>query len=95
MPYLLGKNPQRLDIWHGSNLAEIEYALDTPDALLDVWDDEACEWARVASEHSKVVEKVTRYIDIQRELKTGPPGPKRSALVAESFALPHQQLPNL
>ncbi len=44
VPYLLGKNPQRLDIWHGSNLAEIEYALDTPDALLDVWDDEACEW---------------------------------------------------
>ena len=94
VPHLLGKNPKRLDIWHGSNLAEIEYAMDTPDALLDLWDDEACEWARVVSEHPNVVEKITRYIDIQRELKTERPGPKRSALVAESFALPHQQLPN-
>ena len=47
VPYLLGKNPQRLDIWHGSNLAEIEYALDTPDVCSMFG--EASQRARVAS----------------------------------------------
>ena len=91
--HLLGQNPQRRDIWHGSNLAEIEYAMAIPDELLDLWDDEAREWARVASEHPNVVGKVTRYIDIHRELKTERPGPKRTALVDESYALRNQQLP--
>lgn len=27
VPFLLGHNPQPLDIWHGSNLEWIEYAL--------------------------------------------------------------------
>ena len=93
VPHLLGQNPQPLDIWHGSNLAEIEYAIAIPGELLDLWDDEAREWARVVLEHPNVVEKVTRYIDIQRELETERPGPKRTALVDESYALQNQQLP--
>jgi len=50
VPFLLGRNPQRLDIWHGSNLEWIEYAFEVPQSLLDLWDDVALDWAREVSE---------------------------------------------
>ena len=41
VPFLLGRNPRRLDIWHGSNLEWIEYAVEVPQELLNLWDDVA------------------------------------------------------
>ncbi|MCP4936448.1 MAG: hypothetical protein GY927_20155 [bacterium] len=93
VPFLLGRSPQRLDIWHGSNLAWIEYAVEVPQELLNLWDDVALQWAREVSEHPAVVEKVARYIAIHRELKSEPPGPRRSALVNEAFALEKTAIP--
>lgn len=87
VPFLLGRNPQQLDIWHGSNLERIEYAVEVPQELLSLWDDVALRWAREVSEHPIVVEKIARYVAIHRELKSEPPGSRRSALVYESFAL--------
>ena len=87
VPFLLGRNPQRLDIWHGSNWEWLEYAVEVPRELLSLWDDVALQWAREVSEHPAVVDKVARYVAIQRELKAEPRGPRRSALVRESFAL--------
>ena len=87
VPYLLGSNPQPLDVWHGSNLEWIEYALEVPQDLLNLWDDDALQWAREISEHPVIVEKVARYVAIHQELKNEPRGPRRSALVHESFAL--------
>ncbi len=92
-PFLLGQNPQPLDIWHGSNLAWIECAVELPQELLDLWDDVALQWAREVSEHPTVVEKVARYVAIHRELKSEPPGPRRSALVHESFGLKKDAIP--
>jgi tetratricopeptide (TPR) repeat protein len=93
VPFLLGRNPQSLDIWHGSNLEWIEYAVDVPQELLNLWDDVALQWAREVSEHPAVVEKVARYVAIHRELESEPPGPRRSALVHESFALKKTAIP--
>ena len=93
VPFLLGRSPQRLDIWHGSNLAWIEYALEAPQELLDLWDDDALQWAREVLAHPIVVEKVARYVAIHRELKSERPGPRRSALVHESFALKTALIP--
>ena len=87
VPFLLGDNPQPLDIWHGSNLERIEYAVEVPQELLSLWGDVALRWAREVSEHPVVVEKVARYVAIHRELKSESRGPRRSALVHESFAL--------
>ncbi len=87
VPFLLGRNPQPLDIWHGSNLEWIEYAVEVPQELLNLWYDVALQWAREVLEHPAVVEKVARFVAIHRELKSEPPGPRRSALVHESFAL--------
>ncbi len=53
----------------------------------------ALQWAREVSEHPAVVEKVARYVVIHRELKSEPRGPRRSALVRESFALKTTLMP--
>ena len=93
VPFLLGEDPQPLDIWHGSNLEWIEYAVEVPQELLNLWDDIALQWAREVSEHPAVVEKVARYIAIHRDLKSEPPGSRRSALVDEAFALKKTAIP--
>jgi tetratricopeptide (TPR) repeat protein len=87
VPHLLGHNPQPLDVWHSSDLEWIEYALEIPQELIDLWDEQALRWAQEVSEHPEVVEKVTRCIEIHRELNTVRPGARRSALVDESYAL--------
>jgi hypothetical protein len=63
-----------------------------PQELLNLWDDVALQWARDVSEHPAVVE-VARYVAIHRELKSEPRGPRRSALVHESFALKKTAIP--
>lgn len=93
VPFILGQNPQPLDVWHGSNFEWIEYAVAVPQELQSLWDDVAIQWAREVSEHPAVVERVARYVAIHRELKSEPRGPRRSALVHESFALKTSFLP--
>jgi hypothetical protein len=93
VPFLLGQNPQPLDVWHGSNFEWIEYAVAIPQELQSLWDDAAIQWAREVSEHPAVVEKLARYVAIHRELKSEPRGPRRSALVHESFVLKTSCLP--
>ena len=93
VPFLLGRNPQPLDIWHGSNFEWIEYAFELPQELLDLWDGVALQWARDVSEHPAVVEKVARYVAIHRELKSEPRGSRRAALVNEAFALKKMSVP--
>lgn len=92
VPHLLGQNPQPHDVWHGSNLEWIEYAFDIPQELLDLWDDQALRWAQEVSEHPEVVERVTRYIEIRRELNTLGPGARRSELVDEMYVLRKHQI---
>jgi tetratricopeptide (TPR) repeat protein len=87
VPFLLGRDPQPLDVWHGSNLEWIEYAVAVPQELLGLWDDVALQWAREVSEHPTVTQKVVRYVVIHRELKSELRGSRRSALVCESFTL--------
>ena len=93
VPFLLGRNPQPLDIWHGSNLGWIEYAVEIPRELLSLWDDVALQWAREVSKNPVVVEKVARYVAIHRELKSEPRGPRRTALVNEAFAWKKTAIP--
>ena len=93
VPFLLGRNPQPLNMWHGSNLGWIEYAVEIPRELLSLWDDVALQWAREVSKNPVVEEKVARYVAIHRELKSEPRGPRRTALVNEAFALEKIAIP--
>jgi hypothetical protein len=87
VPFVLGHHPRRLDIWHGSNWEWPEYAAEVPKELLNLWDDVALQWARDVSDHPTVAARRARYVEIHRELKDEPRGPRRTALVRESFAL--------
>lgn len=87
IPILLGQSPNELDIWHGSNLCQLDYAKDIPPELLGLWDNDAKDWASATWNDNHVVEFREAYIDIERRLKNLAPGPKRSALVNESFRM--------
>ncbi len=92
VPLVLKQTPQPLDIWHGSNLAETDYAMSIPQELLELWDDEARQWAQGVSEHPAVVDRIARWVEIHRKLKAEPLGPKRTALVDEAYALRNHKL---
>ncbi|MDG2222064.1 MAG: hypothetical protein P8L85_11825 [Rubripirellula sp.] len=89
VPRLLGEEPQPHDMWHGCNLAEIEHGLDIPEELLELWDEEALQWAREVVNHPSVVDRVNRHIAIHHQLLTVRPSPLRTALVEEAFQLPN------
>jgi len=69
VPFLLGRNPPPFDIWHGSNLEWIEYAVEIPHELPSLWDDAVLHWAEEVSGHPAVVDKVARYVAIHQALK--------------------------
>ncbi len=62
-------------------------AVELPQELLSLWDDVALQWALEVLEHPVVIEKIMRFVTIHRDLNIEPPGPRRSALVDEYFAL--------
>ena len=87
IPHLLGDEPRPKRIRHRSNLAEWEYALDTPPSLLAVWNSAERAWARQLSQDPAVTERVARYIEISRELHRSPADRRYTALVNEQYRL--------
>lgn len=89
VPYMIGPKPKELDIWHGSNYAELEYIEYLPVEVFHLWHFEELDWARKLY-HSPRFEKIRdRYIEIHKELKTEEPGKRRSELVNESSRMAH------
>ncbi len=87
IPHLLGLEQARLDIWHGTNLAEPSYLQYIPSEYWALWDQPALQWAK-ETYHSPEFRRIrARHIEIYRRLRSEPPGPRRSQLVAEVFAL--------
>ncbi len=87
LPTLIGAEQECLDIWHGTNLAEKSYVEYAPAEILALWDDAALEWAKQMYQSSRFREVRDRYIQLCRQLKSEPVGPKRSQLVKELFQL--------
>ena len=87
IPRLLGIEPTKHDIWHGSNLAEPEHFEYLPEEYFGLWDEDALKWAsdHYHSEEFKAVE--ARHIEIHRQLLGLRPGPERTRLVNEAFKL--------
>jgi hypothetical protein len=87
LPQLLGVPRKPLAIWHGSNWAEADYLACIPPEYWDLWDAAALEWVRRLYESEAFRKAESRYIAIYKELRTLPPGPRRSALVHEARLL--------
>jgi len=92
IPHLIGLEQNELDIWHGSNLAEMEYLHYVPPEIWALWDAPALQWAKETYKSPDVGQNRTRYIEIFEQLKTEPRGPRRSELVNEAFRLQGIQL---
>ncbi|MFC1714282.1 hypothetical protein ACFL6S_11495 [Candidatus Poribacteria bacterium] len=84
LPRLLGIKQEILDIWHSSNWDEKEYAESAAPEIFELWTDEEKEWVRKVYNTQEVEEIRSRYIEIQRQLKTEPIGAKRTELVMEA-----------
>lgn len=87
IPHLLGLKQEVLDIWHGSNLDEKSYLQYIPPEIFKLWDEAALQWARETYHSPKLRQVRERYIEIYRQLKTEPRGPKRTQLVQEASRL--------
>ncbi len=84
LPHLLGIKQEILDIWHSSNWDEKEYAESASPEIFELWTDEEKEWGGEVYNSREVEEIRSRYIEIQRQLKTEPIGAKRTELVMEA-----------
>ncbi len=87
VPRLLGEEPKELDIWHGSSDEVLSYLEYVPDDYFSIWGRKELEWASRLYRSPEFQVVLSRYVEIQRELKDEPPGPKRSRLVEEASAL--------
>jgi len=87
IPYLLGLEQSKLNIWHGSNFSEKEYLQYVPGEIWTLWDTPALQWAKETFDSPEFCRIRARHIEIYEQLQDERPGPRRSQLVAEAFSL--------
>ena len=90
IPALIGIAQPRLDIWHGSNWAEPDYAEYGVTEVAALWDADALEWARHEWESAAVQRVRERYLQLWMQLSHEPVGPTRSRLV-EAMSRMHSE----
>jgi hypothetical protein len=87
IPHLLGRQQDELDIRHVSNYETMEFLEWVPPEIWALWDAPALAWAGETYDGPAFARIRARYIEIQRQLKSEPVGPRRRALVDEAFSL--------
>jgi tetratricopeptide (TPR) repeat protein len=87
LPHLLSIQQDELDIWHSSSWEWPDHLNDIPQEVFALWDRDALDWARTVYLDPDTQQARGRYIEIFRQLKTEPRGPKRFQLVDEASRL--------
>ena len=87
VPHLLDLVQDKLNIWHGSNIAEKDYIQYAPPEIWELWDEPALQWVKETYDSPEFCRIRARYIEIHEQLKAEPPGAKRSQLVSEAYRL--------
>jgi hypothetical protein len=87
LPRLLGIAQEHIDMWYPSNRTDKASSESIPDAVWALWEPAALHWAHTVYVSVPMQRVRRRYIAIYHQLKTEPPGPKRSRLVNEAFQL--------
>lgn len=87
IPYLLGQEIERIEMWHGSSDEEPWYLQEIPFEFFSLWDEHARQWAEKLYHSQPFRAVLSRYIEIHRELLNLAPGPKRTRLVTEASTL--------
>ncbi len=84
---LLGIAQDHIDMWYPSNLTEKTSIDGFPDEVFALWEPPVLQWAYTVYASAPIQHVRRRYMAIYHQLKTEPPGPKRSRLVDEAFRL--------
>jgi hypothetical protein len=85
--YLLGEPVDTSDEWHGLIEDKASYLLEIPSEYFELWATDALQWLQETYQSDVLKQVRERYIEIERQLETEPPGPKRSQLVQEASEL--------
>ena len=87
IPHLLGREQDELDISYSTNYEQKEFLEYVPPEIWALWDGPALQWAQEMYDSPEFCQVRSRYIEILEQLKSEPPGPRRSELVNEAFRL--------
>jgi hypothetical protein len=87
IPDLLGLTSPPTDLWQTSNWSSPAYLQAIPAEFFELWDPAALTWASDVYQSEPFQKIQMRSIEIDRQLKNEPVGPKRSQLVQEAMAL--------
>lgn len=87
IPHLLGREQDELDIGYSTNYERKDFLEYVPPEIWALWDEPALQWAAETYDSAGLRRVRARFIEIHQQLKSEPPGPRRSALVDELFRL--------
>jgi hypothetical protein len=87
IPHLLGREQDKLDIWHSTNYEQKEFLEYVPPEIWALWDSPALQWVETVYDSPEFRQIHAQYIEIREQLKSEPRGARRSALVDELFEL--------
>lgn len=89
LPHLFGEPIAELAIWYGASWNEPSHVDDIDPTYLALWSDKETAWAKRLYESQGFRSVRERFIDIERQLNSMPPGPERTRLVRDASELRH------
>lgn len=87
IPYVLGIEQAEYEMWHSSNLEYPDYVKFVSSEIIQLWKPDELTWMNETYHSQELTNIRTRYIEIYTQLKDERPGPTRTALVREAYAL--------
>jgi hypothetical protein len=87
IPHLLGREQEELDIGYSTNYEQKEFLDYVPPEIWTLWGAPELQWAGETYDSPELHRVRARFIEVHEQLKSEPPGPRRSALVDELFRL--------
>lgn len=87
IPALIGRDVEIYDMWHSSNLCEIDYIEYLPEEVRTEINESEIEWLRSLYDSLEFRRIKKRYVEIFHELEISKGFEKRGKLLNESYAL--------
>ena len=87
IPNIIGRDVQKYDMWHSSNLCEPDYIEDMPEEVKTEIKEAEIQWLRSMYDSLEFRRIKKRYIEIFHELESSNSDEERGILLTESYAL--------
>ncbi len=87
IPKIIGIDVQKYDMWHSSNLEDIDYVEEIPAEVIERLNESEIQWMNVLYQSVEFLRIRERYIEIFKKLQHTKEIEKRRKLLNESYAL--------